>query len=84
MKVKTSYSSIKTVIDNNPSVLFFWNQENEYCSNDPNEPDINRYCIRIEIQSGVEQYAFLSIDGSAEQIDFDANYKTLARAIESI
>lgn len=78
MQYKTIWNSIKNIKTSTNSQLFF-SIEKEYCSNDSNIPDLNRYYIRI--QDGIDEfYTFIIIDDPAntDQADFETNYKPSA------
>jgi hypothetical protein len=72
-----AWAMMKTGIDNNPSIPYFYSTENSYCSNDQGIPNIDRYYIRQEIQSGVTNYCFIDKDGGYDHIEFDTNYKSI-------
>jgi hypothetical protein len=81
MEYKTTWSSVKNIKDTTSNNLFY-SVENQYCSDDPNLPDKNRYYIRI--QNGIDEfYCFITIDSPAntDQQDFEDNYK--ANAIQT-
>lgn len=70
------WATMKSGIDANPSIPYFYSTENAYASNDPNVPDVDRYYIRQEIQAGVNIFCFIDKDGSVDQIDWEDKYKS--------
>jgi hypothetical protein len=78
MEYKTNWSSIKSIKESNSNTLLY-SIESEYCSDDPNVEDANRYYIRIQ-DSVDDFYTFITIKTppSADQQDFETNYKSNA------
>ena len=73
--IKLTWQELKNLIDNNAGINYFYSQEKEYQSNSP-DAFFFRYYIIININYE-EYYCFISF-GTADQVDFDTNYKSAA------
>lgn len=73
---QVTFTTMKACIDANTSIPYFYSTENSYKSNKQGVPDMDRYYIRQEIQSGVTNYCFIDKDGGYDHIEFDTNYKS--------
>jgi len=74
---------MKLCIDNNPDLNFFYSTEDEFKSNKPEVPNTERYFIR-QVLGSDQNECFITKDGEGDQTEFDDDYKTLPRAIETL
>lgn len=75
MREKINWTAFKAVSLANPSIPWFWREEIEYHSNDPNVDDICRYWVRITVSSATyDCFITKAKEGeqkSADETEFD-------------
>lgn len=73
------WSSFKTLKDSNPTKDIFYTTEVHFRSNRPNQDDINRYYMYLELDGIKNECCIIHEDPiSTDQTDFDNNYKSNA------